>query len=1129
MKNIVVGTPEDDELFAGLDFLGSENRVLGLAGNDELDSATGGFGGNTLSGGLGNDELFGVEQDQLFGDLGSDILTSDDQNASPNENFLSGGADNDMIFPGQGDIVSAGSGNDTIFAGKGSNLLRGGFGNDVFFLANAEAPDHPNTIDDFDPVEDTIQVALDGVASFRDLSFTPDGENVLIGLAGAPDPLAIVVNTTVENYIGGINIFVNNPGASNMGTSPTDTSVSTVAGLSFIGHEILDGNGLSLQFMDTTVGGLSGLTYDPFLNIFYGISDDRGSSSAPTSSVPRFYSLTLDLSDGALSDGDVVITDVTLLTDALGSLFQPSIIDAEGIAFSDSNSVFISSEGNSNDLIASEVFEFSLSGQQLQKLPVPDAFLPTADNSSGVRNNLGFESLTLTPDETILYTATENALFQDGDVATLDTGSPARILQYDLTTGLVVNQFTYVTDPISDAPIPADGFATNGLVELLALDNAGTLLALERSFAVGVGNNIRLYGISVVGLEDGGVIDLEDKTLLFDFEILEGQGIQIDNIEGLSMGPVLPSGNPSIVLVSDNNFNFDSQVTEFLAFEVELINNPPVFEAQSLTVPENSAVGTVVGPLSVTDPDDDPLTFSITGNADPDGDGNGAFGILGDQLVVTDGGDLDFESNPSLVIMVQASDGEFTDEAMITVNLTDVGEPTLEDFTLTGLEDEVIRLGAVNFTDMTRGNFQDVDGDSLAAVRIMTLPTSGLLTLVDEAVVEDQGIGVADLNNLEYTPATDENGTAVDMIKVKAIDSTGSESNAATITIDLSPVNDAPSFNLTQDGISAITGDTDVVLPGFATDISLGPADESTQTGTFTVATIRDPNGIVVGVPIDPETGDLTYSLVGNAAGTATLQVSLTDNGTTENGGVDTSEPANVSITATEAGSDPDLRGAFTRDTNDLITNGLTFNPVQDGVITVGSGATDQTEADFNNIVGLYEVVDESGGIDLNGDGAADPGLIPGLPDFDFSAYALAALTQDDAATPEIEGVRVDSSDILTGDSITTVDIQDPSGAIFLMGATFVAPFIIANGNEGGETVEDFINAENSEEDGIFNDAADSVDDPVTYFSYGAANPDGVAHLISWGSGIFGFEDLPGNLGVSDNDFNDAVFQFNFD
>ncbi|MEY2984128.1 MAG: hypothetical protein RLZZ568_745, partial [Cyanobacteriota bacterium] len=50
----------------------------------------------------------------------------------------------------------------------------------------------------------------------------------------------------------------------------------------------------------------------------------------------------------------------------------------------------------------------------------------------------------------------------------------------------------------------------------------------------------------------------------------------------------------------------------------------------------------------------------------------------------------------------------------------------------------------------------------------------------------------------------------------------------------------------------------------------------------------------------------------------------------------------------------------------------------------------------------------------------------------------------------------------------------------------------------------------------------------VAYFTFGDANPDGTSHLKSLGNNTFGFEDLPGNIGVSDFDFNDGVFQFNF-
>jgi hypothetical protein len=50
--------------------------------------------------------------------------------------------------------------------------------------------------------------------------------------------------------------------------------------------------------------------------------------------------------------------------------------------------------------------------------------------------------------------------------------------------------------------------------------------------------------------------------LLLDLDEL---GIPLDNVEGLTLGPRLPDGGRSIVLVSDDNFAA-SQFTQFLLF-----------------------------------------------------------------------------------------------------------------------------------------------------------------------------------------------------------------------------------------------------------------------------------------------------------------------------------------------------------------------------------------------------------------------------------------------------------------------------------------------------------------------------------------------------------------------------------
>ena len=61
------------------------------------------------------------------------------------------------------------------------------------------------------------------------------------------------------------------------------------------------------------------------------------------------------------------------------------------------------------------------------------------------------------------------------------------------------------------------------------------------------------------------------KRLLLDLSTLtndDGSALWLDNIEAVSFGPVLPNGNRTLVLVSDNNFKA-SQQTQFLAFEID--------------------------------------------------------------------------------------------------------------------------------------------------------------------------------------------------------------------------------------------------------------------------------------------------------------------------------------------------------------------------------------------------------------------------------------------------------------------------------------------------------------------------------------------------------------------------------
>jgi hypothetical protein len=326
-------------------------------------------------------------------------------------------------------------------------------------------------------------------------------------------------------------------------------------------------------FQGTEIGGLSGITYDADKQVYYTISDDR-SSKAPA----RFYSLKIDLQSGKMEKEQVTFTGVTTLLDENGKSFPELSSDPEGIAFT-GNSVFVSSEGDVDRKISPFIKEFSLDGKLLKTLPIPDLFLPDDKGSKGIRNNLAFESLTLTPDRKYLFTATENALIQDGDVSSLESGSPCRILRYDAVSGNPERSFVYMTEPLPAGANPAGKFTTNGLVDLWAIDE-NRLLSLERAFSLETGNTIRLFEISlekgdrIEGLESLktrlGEVSSAQKRLLLDLETLK---VPLDNIEGLTLGPVLSDGSRGLILVSDNNFS-PLQETQILGFKIKVQKTP---------------------------------------------------------------------------------------------------------------------------------------------------------------------------------------------------------------------------------------------------------------------------------------------------------------------------------------------------------------------------------------------------------------------------------------------------------------------------------------------------------------------------------------------------------------------------
>ena len=95
--------------------------------------------------------------------------------------------------------------------------------------------------------------------------------------------------------------------------------------------------------------------------------------------------------------------------------------------------------------------------------------------------------------------------------------------------------------------------------------------------------------------------------------------------------------------------------------------------SSTTSVDEEVAVGTLVANLTATDSDTTSFTFSLVSGNGTNDRNNSSFTISGTQLLV--GGNIDYETTPSLNIYVQASDGTNTFSKALTVNVNDINEP----------------------------------------------------------------------------------------------------------------------------------------------------------------------------------------------------------------------------------------------------------------------------------------------------------------------------------------------------------------------------------------------------------------------------------------------------------------------
>lgn len=326
-----------------------------------------------------------------------------------------------------------------------------------------------------------------------------------------------------------------------------------------------------LVFDGTVVGGLSGIDYDSRSNTWVMASDDRSEFSPA-----RFYRARLDYDAAQFRAVKLEAVHLFRQTDDSTYLAQGGeVADIEAVRVDPTDgSIWYASEGSGKLGLSPFVRQAAADGSYRATLPMPELFRDDPAHQRGPRDNLSFEGLSFAQDGRSLWLGMEAPLYQDGPAATPEHGAVSRFTQLD-RSGKVLAQYAYPVDRVQGVPA-ARRFGDNGVSEILVLDTLH-LLALERSGVQDAAGHfvfhIRLYIVELDGATDivgypslaGADYHPLRKRLILNFD---SAGLEkVDNLEGMSWGPLLPNGHRSLVLVSDDNFS-DDEVTQLLAFEL---------------------------------------------------------------------------------------------------------------------------------------------------------------------------------------------------------------------------------------------------------------------------------------------------------------------------------------------------------------------------------------------------------------------------------------------------------------------------------------------------------------------------------------------------------------------------------
>jgi len=330
---------------------------------------------------------------------------------------------------------------------------------------------------------------------------------------------------------------------------------------------------------------------------------------------------------------------------------------------------------------------------------------------------------------------------------------------------------------------------------------------------------------------------------------------------------------------------------------------------------------------------------------------------------------------------------------------------------------------------------------------------------------------ISPTGTLTYTPAANVSGAATVTITLQDNGGTangGADTSAPqTFNIGVNFVNQAPAFTKGADKTVLENSGAATVSP-WATGISPGPPSESGQTVHFNVTGNTNPSLFSAG-PAISSTGVLTFTPAANSSGSASLTITLQDNGGTANGGVDTSAPQTFNINVTFVNQAP----SFTKGPDQAVNKNSGAQTVNGWATSISPGPPNES----GQTVHFNVTADTNPSLFSTTPAVSSTGTLTYTPATGQTGSATITINLQDNGGTANGGVDTSSSQTFvitvndppqitsgntatfapgkTGQSFTVTTTGSPSGAAMTIsaGSGFPTGVSLTNNNNGTATI----------------------------------------------------------------------------